>query len=128
MEYLIDAKPTVYSGVQFRSRLEARWAAFYDSFGLKWIYEPIDFGGWSPDFLLHNGKYKDFVEVKPITEIDIPTSNKMIRHCGGSGMLLCGLTPDYCWLNTKGWWERYAFGYSESNWKSAGNSVQWNHS
>jgi hypothetical protein len=31
---------TVYSGVTFRSRLEARWAVFFDSLGVTWLYEP----------------------------------------------------------------------------------------
>jgi hypothetical protein len=30
VEYSIPAIPTVYRGQQFRSRLEARWAAFFD--------------------------------------------------------------------------------------------------
>ncbi len=30
MEYTIKAIPTEYAGVHFRSRTEARWAAFFD--------------------------------------------------------------------------------------------------
>jgi hypothetical protein len=30
---------TRYSGRYFRSRLEARWAVFFDALGLKWDYE-----------------------------------------------------------------------------------------
>lgn len=44
------AHPTVYSDVQFRSRLEARWAAFFDLVDWTWEYEPIDLPGWTPDF------------------------------------------------------------------------------
>lgn len=32
--------PTMYKGIQFRSRLEARWAVFFDTLGIKWEYEP----------------------------------------------------------------------------------------
>jgi hypothetical protein len=43
--------PTLYGGVKFRSRLEARWAAFADLAGWEWEYEPVDLKGWIPDFL-----------------------------------------------------------------------------
>ena len=56
---------TVYKGYKFRSRLEARWAVFFDRIGCKWEYEPegFDLGGgvyYLPDFLIHNvyGRYK----------------------------------------------------------------------
>lgn len=65
MIYDIKAIPTTYAGVQFRSRLEARWAAFFDLCGWKWDYEPFDLDGWAPDFML-KGKIKSLVEVKPI--------------------------------------------------------------
>ena len=42
--------PTMYDGYRFRSRLEARWAAFFDLAGWEWKYEPIDLDGWIPDF------------------------------------------------------------------------------
>lgn len=59
--------PTRYAGVQFRSRLEARWAAFFDLAGWKWEYEPSDEDGWVPDFfLLPKNDEPIAVEVKPI--------------------------------------------------------------
>ena len=36
----IQALPAVYKGIMFRSRLEARWAIFFDHCGMKWEYEP----------------------------------------------------------------------------------------
>lgn len=36
----IRAIPTTYAGCKFRSRLEARWAVFFDHLGLTWEYEP----------------------------------------------------------------------------------------
>lgn len=36
----IEAIPTWYAGVTFRSRLEADWAATLDSLGIRWQYEP----------------------------------------------------------------------------------------
>jgi hypothetical protein len=56
--------PTVYAGIEFRSRLEARWAAFFDEIGWRWSYEPFDAAGYIPDFLIH-GARPMLVEVKP---------------------------------------------------------------
>ena len=39
----MKAIETAYSGCLFRSRLEARWAVFFDELGLKWEYEPEGF-------------------------------------------------------------------------------------
>lgn len=58
------AIPTVYAGVQFRSRLEARWAAFFDVVGWPWEYEPLDLAGYIPDFVLAF-PMPMLVEVKP---------------------------------------------------------------
>ena len=70
---MIKAIPTVYKGYRFRSRLEARWAVFFDACGVKWEYEPegFDLGNgvyYLPDFLLHGvagrGGGNLYVEVK----------------------------------------------------------------
>jgi len=55
----IKAIQTEYRGYLFRSRLEARWAVFFDACGVEWEYEPegYDLGNgvyYLPDFLLHN--------------------------------------------------------------------------
>ena len=34
------AVQTEYKGYLFRSRLEARWAVFFDTLGIQWEYEP----------------------------------------------------------------------------------------
>jgi hypothetical protein len=36
---MIQAIETVYKGYKFRSRLEARWAVFFDALKINWIYE-----------------------------------------------------------------------------------------
>jgi hypothetical protein len=52
----MELKPieTVYKGYRFRSRLEARWAVFLDSCGLRWDYEregyDLDGIWYLPDF------------------------------------------------------------------------------
>jgi hypothetical protein len=44
------AIPTIYQGIRFRSRLEAKWACFFTEMCWPWEYEPIDLPGWIPDF------------------------------------------------------------------------------
>jgi hypothetical protein len=39
----IKAIETRYKGCNFRSRLEARWAVFFDTLGIEWQYEPQGF-------------------------------------------------------------------------------------
>jgi len=67
--------PTLYKDIQFRSRLEARWAAFFDLLGWRWEYEPYDLPGWIPDFIIPcpgtgYGRKNILVEVKPIDNFD----------------------------------------------------------
>ena len=40
---MIKAIETRYKGYNFRSRLEARWAVFFDALGIAWEYEPEGF-------------------------------------------------------------------------------------
>lgn len=61
--------PTTYRQTRFRSRLEARWAAFFDLIGWRWTYEPFDTDGWIPDFLLE-GTIPLLVEVGPCSTLD----------------------------------------------------------
>jgi nucleoside 2-deoxyribosyltransferase len=69
---MIKAIQTVYKGYKFRSRLEARWAVFFDALGLEWEYEPEGFdlgdGVWYlPDFRVkvRDKFYSDvFFEIK----------------------------------------------------------------
>jgi hypothetical protein len=53
-----------YAGTEFRSKLEAAWAALFDAKGWAWEYEPEAVNGWTPDFLLAIGAGKYLVEVK----------------------------------------------------------------
>lgn len=50
----IKAIETEYNGYRFRSRLEARWAVFFDALGVKYEYEPdgyeTEYGKYLPDF------------------------------------------------------------------------------
>lgn len=80
----MNIKPiqTRYSGCHFRSRLEARWAVFFDHLGIEWQYEPEGFdlpsGGYLPDFYLpgvyareyHPDNKGVWFEVKPYPDHD----------------------------------------------------------
>ena len=53
----MKAIETKYNGYRFRSRLEARWAVFFDELGIEYQYEPEGYNlgsiGWYlPDFYL----------------------------------------------------------------------------
>lgn len=66
--YEISTLPTQYGGVMFRSRLEARWAVYFDLEKIEWIYEPEGFdlpelGRYLPDFYLP--EVRMYAEVKP---------------------------------------------------------------
>lgn len=66
----IKAIATRYNGYKFRSRLEARWAVFFDTLGLPYEYEKegFDFDGtlYLPDFWLPTvGKSGTWIEIKP---------------------------------------------------------------
>jgi len=71
----IKAKETIYKGYRFRSRLEARWAVFFDAIGAPWEYEPEGFElsdgtCYLPDFYLPGVKGRGaeniYVEVKGV--------------------------------------------------------------
>lgn len=71
----IKAIETSYKGYRFRSRLEARWAVFFDALGLRWEYEPEGFElrnglRYLPDFRItgvdtNQDPYTFWFEVKP---------------------------------------------------------------
>jgi hypothetical protein len=96
-EYKIKAIPTMFQGIQMRSRLEARWAAFFTECGWEWTYEPFDFDGWCPDFLLKLHR-PIFVEVKPqITQAlmaELLTVSQKLRE-DGARVLLVGDSIQY---------------------------------
>ena len=71
---MIKAIETRYKGYRFRSRLEARWAVFFDKMGWDWRYEHQgyrigqDGTAWLPDFEVTVNttyfQYNFYVEVK----------------------------------------------------------------
>jgi hypothetical protein len=69
--------PTLYKGYQFRSLLEATWAAFFDQLGWRWEYEPTEFSGWIPDFVLYGESQLTYVEVKPVIAFPQTVADKI---------------------------------------------------
>jgi len=77
---MIKAIETNYKGYMFRSRLEARWAVFFDEIGLKWEYEVEGFeledGTWYlPDFYIPHFGY---IEIKASGMVNDDEINKCI--------------------------------------------------
>ena len=78
---MIKAIQTEYNGIKFRSRLEARWAVFFDTAKIRYEYEPEgyeteDGGKYLPDFYLPD--FDLYVEVKRDTEEGI---KEIIEKC-----------------------------------------------
>ncbi|HEY2529547.1 MAG TPA: hypothetical protein VGJ20_16640 [Xanthobacteraceae bacterium] len=76
----IAAIPAGYKGVQFHSRLEARWAAFFDLCRWKWDYEPLDLKGWTPNFLIETPYCPVFAGIKPV-ELRDPETHELPFDC-----------------------------------------------
>jgi hypothetical protein len=75
---MIKAIETPYKGYRFRSRLEARWAVFFDALGIRWEYEKEgydlgDAGWYLPDFWLPQQNV--WIEIKGAT----PTHEEQTR-------------------------------------------------
>ena len=62
--------PTEYRFIRFRSRLEATWARFFDTVGWRWKYEPFDYDGYIPDFVLLFPHGEVLGEIKPALSLE----------------------------------------------------------
>lgn len=98
-EPALNCIPTFYRGIRFRSRLEARWAVFFDSLEIDARYEPeaFDFGDdrYLVDF--HLPQFGYYVEIKPYAP-----SEAEIGKC----VRLAAAVPDRVRLlyGVIGWW------------------------
>ncbi len=96
---MAEIKPieTVYNGYRFRSRLEARWAVFFDEAGIPYRYEPegfeVDLGDeiirYLPDFYLP--ELDCYVEIKPSKEKLMEDQAKLAWMIDYDGPMACGL-------------------------------------
>lgn len=136
-EYKVKAHPTKYSGVEFRSRLEARWAALFDLLNWKWEYEPIDLEGWTPDFKLAAadwmfGRRTFYAEVKPYDNDRLFA--KEHKFAAFPEKILLGLNPrvaTVCVQFPDGvehydlFVETHYRDVLDKQWKEAGNLTRW---
>lgn len=101
---MIKAIETKYNGYRFRSRLEARWAVFFDTLGVKYEYEKEGYdldGTWYlPDFWLPDVNLRDYpdglwYEIKPPRwhgQAPLSALGEQTQHCV---VLAEGLPGDY---------------------------------
>ena len=80
--FKVSPIPTHYNGYYFRSRLEARWAVFFDTLNIRWEYELEGFQideneRYLPDFYLPD--FKSWIEIKPEIQTENITSSEMWR-------------------------------------------------
>jgi hypothetical protein len=101
---MIKAIETHYKGCRFRSRLEARWAVFFDALGIVWEYEAQGYhvssmfeggGEWLylPDF--HLPALGTFVEVKGTLDGLTADYFNMIANAIDWGGALPGVSDSY---------------------------------
>lgn len=114
----IKIKPieTEYAGYKFRSRLEARWAVFFDALGLKWQYEPEGYvleDGiyYLPDFYVED--LDMFFEIKgqEPTEEEKKKCEFLTKGLGKESAILGNILNPYEFLNISYWVD----GFMEEN-------------
>jgi hypothetical protein len=78
-----NAIPTEYKGVKFRSRLEAKWAIFFDTLGIEWEYEPQGYeigtgydAHW-PRYLFSDGETLPF-QTRESAELHIKLAKEIV--------------------------------------------------
>jgi len=95
---------TKYDGIEYRSRLEARWAAFMKNIGWEIVYEPFDGDGYIPDFLVQ-GERPLLIEVKPAATqkeygAAVPKAEKGLASHWRHDILIVGISP--YWVSDDG--------------------------
>lgn len=90
----IQAIPTRYDGHIFRSRLEARYAVFFNVLGFRWLYELEGFQlpsgkKYLPDFFLQD--HNCYAEVKPVETKD----ERWDEFCKEHSLLILVGKPNY---------------------------------
>jgi hypothetical protein len=103
----IKAIETKYKGYRFRSRLEARWAVFFDKVGIKWEYEPEGFqlsNGlyYLPDFKIkypgdEDGDHWAWIEIKSerLNQLEHKKLQALFEDSGRFTYALIGIPGDH---------------------------------
>lgn len=90
----LQVLPTVYRGIEFRSRLEARWAVFLSELGIGYHYEPEGYrlasGNYLPDFYIP--AQDCFLEIKPDqpSDLEVAKCSELASSSGKEVFLLFG--------------------------------------
>jgi len=95
----IKAIETVYNGYRFRSRLEARWAVYFDTLGIQYQYEKEGYdlgeaGRYLPDFWLPQVNMWAEVKAKALTEGERAKCTALCQKTGFSVLMLVS-APDF---------------------------------
>ena len=127
---MIKAIDTDYKGYKFRSRLEARWAVFFDVLGIEWEYEKegYELGAgerYLPDFALSGIGLRDcgnkdgvWAEVKPRDQTSCGKLERLVEMSKKDGILLSGQPGDQ--------WQYGGMGDGHYQYKyRAGSDVWW---
>lgn len=97
----IEAKPATYKGVRYRSRLEARWAIFFDQLHVPYQYEPhsFKFGDmwYLPDFYLPRQRWWVEIKGQAPTEQELKKAGLLAARTEEGVLLFAGKA----WLNTQ---------------------------
>lgn len=105
----IKAIETRYAGCRFRSRLEARWAVFFDTLGVPWEYEPEGFvvegTPYLPDFRLWGRRWAE-IKGDP-AGLDIRLLKRFAFEANTNIIILGPIPPVTMrvpsWVNLMGW-------------------------
>src|SRR5690348_4277672 len=95
---------TQYNGYRFRSRLEARWAVFFDSLGVPYEYEreAYDLDGiyYLPDFWLPQQEYWIEIKGQPPTAEEQQKALLLAKHSTNHVFMFVGSpeVPIIPWL------------------------------
>jgi|GEM_PF-4048858 len=83
---MIKGIPTIGPrGINFRSRLEAKYALLFEYLNWMWSFEPEDLKGYIPDFLLHFEKNRNLlVEIKGQLDLSFREAAEKLFHSGYS--------------------------------------------
>lgn len=114
----VEAKPTTYAGVTFRSKLEAQWAYTLDYYGIRWEYEPetvtLPSGArYLPDFRLPD--LATVIEAKGPHMQRLDKTREYARQVHPQVITLIGYPPQqrkmtpYAWQDFMQWGEPLGF-------------------
>lgn len=123
MNQQIKAIETVYGNCRFRSRLEARYAVFFDFLGVKWSYETEGYklpsGCYLPDFWLLEMNLWAEIKPTPPSDLEKKLCEELAGTTGSAAAIFFGLPCEnpgmvYCFDSTDStggeqWWDEVSW-------------------